>query len=415
MRVLIASSATGGHIYPALAIAEEIKKRDAEAEFLFVGAKWEIGRDIVGSAGYRQEFIDVSGFSRSNPLKNVKVLRDLARASGDVGRILGEFRPDACIGTGGHVSGPVIRAAKKAGIRTMIQEQNVIPGIANRLAERYADKVFVGFEGTAEYFKDREKVVVSGNPVRPAFAEAAAKRADIRKKHGVAEGAFCALFFGGSQGAGAINDAAVAAAGALLAPETAETAVKPKTAGAQEAPDTPDTPDEPDTPETPETPRVHPGYGGPYHFIVITGREYYSEVNSALDDLLKAQASGGFSITVMGYSDEIYELFAAADLIVARAGALTVTEIAHSGKASILIPSPNVTNNHQYYNAKALADAGAAVLMTEEELQAEPSPLLLEIEKLAAAPEKAAAMGVAAAGQAKQDSAKVIVDELFGS
>jgi len=373
MRVLIASSATGGHIYPALAIAEEIKKRDAEAEFLFVGAKWEIGRDIVGAAGYRQEFIDVSGFSRNNPLKNVKVLRELARATGDVGKILGDFRPDACIGTGGHVSGPVIRAAKKAGIRTMIQEQNVIPGIANRLAERYADKVFVGFKETAEYFKDRGKVVVSGNPVRPAFAEAAAKKADMRRKSGVAEGAFCVLFFGGSQGAGAINDAAVEAVGALMASKT------------------------------------------PYHFIVITGREYYSEVNGALDDLLKAQAPGDFSITAMGYSDEIYELFAAADLIVARAGALTVTEIAQSGKASILIPSPNVTNNHQYYNAKALADAGAAVLMTEEEMQAEPSPLLSEIERLAAAPENAEAMGRAAAGQATPDSAKVIVDELFGS
>ncbi|MCL2111135.1 MAG: undecaprenyldiphospho-muramoylpentapeptide beta-N-acetylglucosaminyltransferase [Clostridiales bacterium] len=368
MRALIASSATGGHIYPALAIAEEISRRAPEAEFLFVGAKWEIGKDIVRAAGYRQEFIDVSGFDRRNPLKSIKALCGLMRASGEIKKIIRDFKPDICIGTGGHVAGPVIRMARKAGVRTMIQEQNVIPGMANKLAEKYAERVFVGFKETAGYFKDGAKVVVSGNPVRAAFAEAAARRGEVRALYGISEGAFCVFFFGGSQGAGAINDAAIDAM--TLLGSSGET--------------------EP---------------GAEYYFFLVTGRDYYGDI--------KAKAGNMASCTVMEYADAIYELYAAADLIVSRAGALTVTEIVDSGKASILVPSPNVTNNHQYYNAKALADGGAAVLLPEDELTGE--RLAVEMQALAADKEVFEAMSVAAAGLARADAAKVIADEIFGS
>ena len=370
MRAMIASSATGGHIYPALAIAEEIKKRDAGAELLFVGAKWEIGKDIVKSAGYKQAFIDVSGIDRRNPFKALKSIAGLARASGEIKKILKEFNPDICIGTGGHVSGAVIRIASKAGIRTIIQEQNVMPGMANKLAEKYAGRVFVGFDDSVWYFKDRGKVAVSGNPVRAAFSEAAQRRAELRRKYGVADGAFCVLFFGGSQGADAINDAA------------AEIIEQGAGGGGEKA----------------------------RHYILITGRDLFEDVRARLAASLPALPE---RVALMDYSEKIYELYAAADLIVARAGALTVTEIAAGAKASILIPSPNVTNNHQYYNAKTLADAGAAVLLLEERIQG--GELAAEISRLADDPEKVKNMGIEAGKMAKADAAAVIVDEIFGS
>ena len=427
MKVLIASSATGGHIYPALAIAEEMKGRVPVAEFLFVGAKWEVSKDIVRAAGYRQAFIDARGFHGRNPIKNIGTLAALVRMSKEIGKILREFKPDICIGTGGHVSGPVVRAAKKAGVRTVLQEQNVLPGVANKLAERYADTIFVGFEDTVGRFKRPEKGIVSGNPVRAMIERPEVCRPGMRQKYGVPDGAFCVLVFGGSQGADAINKAAVNAIRSI-------------------------------------------GGRKGYFFILIAGRDYYEETAQAIYEATQGDGSyvsmtQGDGSSVSGHEDEakatqgdgsyvsgqekravcfeyaeaIHELYAAADLIVSRAGALTVTEIAHSGRASILIPSPNVTNNHQYYNAKTLADAGAAVLLTEDELSMDicnnrnnngsgndkdknnegdnyykGSRLLSEIESLARNPDIALGMGRAAAGLAKKEAAKVIVDEILG-
>jgi len=361
MRALIASSATGGHIYPALAVAEEIKKRDPAAEILFVGAKWEIGKDIVESAGYRQKFIEATGFDRKNPFKNFSVLASIVRSSGEIEKILDEFKPDICIGTGGHVSGPVIRVAKKNGIKTILMEQNVIPGMANKIAEKYADHIFVAFDDTVKHFREPGRVIVSGNPVRTAFAEAAKKRDELRKKYDIPLGAVCILVFGGSQGADSMNEAGVSLIGSLA------------------------------------------GEDG-FFVILITGRQLYEPV-------VDRHTAGAGNSLILDYSDEIYELFAASDLIVSRAGALTVTEIAHSGKASVLIPSPNVTNNHQYYNAKVLADAGAAVLLSEESLKV--GGLAAIVTELAADTEKIDEMGFKAAGLAKRDAAGVIADEIF--
>jgi len=367
MRALIASSATGGHIYPALAVADEIVKRDPAAEILFVGAKWEIGKDIVKTAGYRQVFIEATGFDRKNPFKNIAVIIKLAKASVEIKKILREFKPDVCVGTGGHVSGPVIRSASKAGIRTILMEQNVIPGMANKIAAKYADRIFVAFEDTAKYFKEVDKVVVSGNPIRPAFAEAAPRRDEARERHGVPEGAFCVLVFGGSQGADAINDAGVRLIESLA------------------------------------------GHEG-FFTILITGRQLYEPI---LERLAAGPAAGSGGYVILDYSDAIYELYAAADLIVSRAGALTVTEISFSARASILIPSPNVTNNHQYYNARVLADAGAATLLTEEEMTEEGlADVILE---LAADKDRLCEMGRKAAEAKRPNAAAVIVNEIFGS
>ncbi|GHU65405.1 UDP-N-acetylglucosamine--N-acetylmuramyl-(pentapeptide) pyrophosphoryl-undecaprenol N-acetylglucosamine transferase [Clostridia bacterium] len=375
VRLLLASSSTGGHIYPALAIAGEVRERDPDAEILFVSASWEIGKDIVGSYGYTQTFIDAQGFDRRHPWNNIATLRSLVRSSKQVKTILRDFRPDAVIGTGGHVSGPVVRGARKQGIRTMIQEQNVLPGLANRMAEKYADRVFIGFSEAAAYFKEQKKITVSGNPVRAEFF--AFDRAKARGDLGIPAEATVVFIFGGSQGASRINEAAV---------ETIE--------------------------------RLGGGKG--YTILVATGPQLYDEVLAKTKGLslcpvnkTEGQAFCLGDVRIMGYADPIAQYYAAADLIVSRAGALTVSEIAAVGRASILIPSPNVVNNHQLYNAMALGDLGAALILGEDEI--ENGGLAEWIELLVREPGKIKEMGETARTAAKPDAVKVIVDELFGT
>ncbi|MDR0874671.1 MAG: undecaprenyldiphospho-muramoylpentapeptide beta-N-acetylglucosaminyltransferase [Clostridiales Family XIII bacterium] len=367
MRLLLASSSTGGHIYPALAIAAEVRARDPDAEILFVSASWEIGKDIVGRYGYAQTFIDAQGFDRRNPFNNISTLRSLVRSSRQIKKIFRDFRPDIVMGTGGHVAGPVIRAARKQGIQAVIQEQNVLPGLANRLAERYADRVFVAFPEAAEHFKEKDKIVVSGNPVRAEFF--ALDREEARADLGIPEGNTAVFIFGGSQGASRINEAAIDVIKKL-------------------------------------------GGGKGYTILFATGPQLYDEVLAAL--VIPGADPGSMdSVHVMDYADPISRYYSAADLIVSRAGALTVSEVAAAGRASILIPSPNVVGNHQLYNAKALEDLGAALILDESEIA--DGGLAEKIEELAGDPGKLRAMGEAAKRGAKPDAVKVIVDELFGT
>jgi UDP-N-acetylglucosamine--N-acetylmuramyl-(pentapeptide) pyrophosphoryl-undecaprenol N-acetylglucosamine transferase len=362
VKALIASSATGGHLYPALAVAERIKRRDGGARILFVGARYEIGKDIVGAAGFEQTAIDVTGFDRRRPLRNVETARNLIRSGAQIRGIFGAFQPDVVFGTGGYVCGPVIREAKKAGIPAYIQEQNVIPGLANKMAEKYADKVFLAFEASAGHFRGKGKLLITGNPIRDAFLTAG--QADCRAKLGIADGDTALLIFGGSQGADAINKAAM------------DVALR---------------------------------FGGRegFHIFFLTGKDLYRQTCEGLARLFAERPAG---VHVMGYTDTIHEYFAAADLIVARSGALTVSEIAVSGKASVLIPSPNVTNNHQYFNAKVLADAGAAIILNE----ADAAGLSDVIEELTADRARLSEMGENARKVARPDAADVIIDEIYG-
>lgn len=362
MKVLMASSATGGHIYPALAIAEQIKIRDPEAQILFVGARKEISGKIVSSEGYHSIPIDISGIHRKDLWKNVITARDIALSSFQVRKILKKFKPDIVIGTGGYVCGPVIREANKAGIKTYIHEQNVIPGVANKLSEKYATKIFIAFEGAAEHFKEKEKIIVTGNPVRKSFFQA--ERTRNREKFGIKEDEIAILIFGGSQGAHAINDAAL------------------------------------DTIE-----KIGSKKG--LHIFVITGRRSYWDIKNKLSDIAEQKTA---NVRLMDYTTTMNEYFAAVDLIISRSGALTVSEIAISGKASILVPSPNVTGNHQYYNAKALGDVGAAILMNDEELAN--GGLSMQIDTIITDEVKMKEMGEAAKTIARRDSAEVIFDEI---
>jgi len=323
MKVIMTGGGTGGHIYPAVAIADKIKKKNPDAEILFVGTRRGLEKDLVPKNGYDIKFITVSGFNRKNLFKNVKTMRDLAKGSRESKKILEEFRPDAVIGTGGYVCGPVMRTAAKMGIPTYIHEQNAFPGVTNKLLEKSAKKVFIAFPAAAEHFHHKDKLIVTGNPVRKNFFKADQMQA--RKELGIPENAFVLMSFGGSRGAEKINSVMIDALPAFAGDKNIFT-------------------------------------------IFVTGKYY----NQSVKEEIEARGiTPSPNVRILEYIDNMDKYIAACDLVVSRAGALTVSEITVCGRASILVPSPNVTGNHQYYNAKAAADAGGAILAEDKDFTAE--------------------------------------------
>lgn len=364
MNVILACSATGGHIYPALAIAEKISRKDPEGKILFIVTPSETFADSVAEYGYEVAYIDVRGIRRKKIIENLRLIKDMAISSKQIKGIFKGFNPDLVIGTGGYVSGYVVRAACKAGIPAFLHEQNVVPGLSNRLSERYVKKVFVAFPECREHFKDKDKVVFSGNPVRRAFITAGA--ADYRGKMGISPKATVLLAFGGSQGAERLNEAMTEALDILQDEEHLEV-------------------------------------------FFITGRYLYE---SAMERLSAAGLDRKPNYHVMDYCENIHEYYAAADLIIGRSGAITVSEIAVCGKASILVPSPNVTGDHQYFNAKTLADKGAAIIIREEGLTGR--RLADEVKRLMRNKATLNRMSEAAAAQGRIDVTDVIYDHIKG-
>lgn len=316
MKVIMTGGGTGGHIYPAIAIADEIKSRHPDAEIIFVGTERGMEKDIVPKAGYPIKFITVSGLNRKNPIKLIKTLKDLNHGLHEAKQIIKEFKPDLVIGTGGYVCGPVMKTAAGMGIKTYIHEQNAFPGLTNKLLSRGAERVFVAFDDAKKYFKTKKEPVTVGNPVRHAFTEV--DRQAARESLGVKEDEFMVLSFGGSLGAQRINDEMTVAAERL---------------------------------------RDRAGL----RIFFVTGRRYYSSIMENAD---KTNAR----VTYLKYIDDMPKYLNACDLAITRSGALTVSEITACGRASVMIPSPYVTNNHQYYNAKVVADRGGAILIEEKDL-----------------------------------------------
>lgn len=316
MKVIMTGGGTGGHIYPAIAIADEIKSRHPDAEIIFVGTERGMEKDIVPKAGYPIKFITVSGLNRKNPVKLIKTLRDLNHGLHEAKQIIKEFKPDLVIGTGGYVCGPVMKTAAGMGIKTYIHEQNAFPGLTNKLLSRGAERVFVAFDDAKKYFKTKKEPITVGNPVRHAFTEV--DRQAARESLGVKEDEFMVLSFGGSLGAQRINDEMTVAAERL---------------------------------------RDRAGL----RIFFVTGKRYYSSIMENAD---KTNAR----VTYLQYIDDMPKYLNACDLAITRSGALTVSEITACGRASVMIPSPYVTNNHQYYNAKVVADRGGAILIEEKDL-----------------------------------------------
>lgn len=320
MRVLLSGGGTGGHIYPALAIAENIKKRIPDAEIAFVGTPYGMENKLIPREGYHLYHVDVRGFSRSLSPKNIKAVWLALTSPNAAKKIINEFKPDIVIGTGGYVCWPILVAASKLGIPACVHESNAVPGAAVKKLQKYCDVIFTNFEETARHLSSAKKILNVGNPVRNTvkYDYNSARRTlgvDGKYKHMI-------LSFGGSLGAQKLNDAMLSVFDTYLR-------------------------------NHPEILAVH-----------AAGSRYYEEVSESAK---KLGLDACENIQILEYVYDMPIRMAAADIVVTRAGAMTISEIALNKKAAVMIPSPNVTNNHQYKNAKVLADRGAGILIEESE------------------------------------------------
>lgn len=319
MRIVLTGGCTGGHIYPALAIGDKFKEMQPDAEIIFIAHPYGLETTIVPKAGYDLKLVTADWFDRSNPIKLAKTLLNTAKGRREAYQIMKKFKPDVVVSTGSFVSVPVVLAGVKYGADIYIQEQNAFAGLSNRLLAKHANKIFLGFEAGESQFKEKEKLVYSGNPVRSEFSgrNQMADRAEL----GIPEDDIVIMAFGGSLGSSCIN-------------EIGEEIVKK--------------------------------YGGKegISFIFGTGRNYYDETV----EHLKSKGLLNFdNVHMAPYIDGMPRTLSASDIIISRSGALSVAEITMSGRAAIFVPSPNVTADHQYFNAKAVADKGGAYIVRESE------------------------------------------------
>lgn len=342
MKVLLAGGGTAGHINPALAIAGYIKNKRNDAEFLFIGNRGGMEQRLVPQAGFDIKSITISGFKRSfspkSMLENVKTVSRTFTSSREAKKIIAEFKPDICIGTGGYVSGPVIRTAAKMGIPCIIHEQNAYPGITNKMLAKSVKKVMLAVPDAKKYFDKNVDFVITGNPVRQEILTA--KKEESRKELGL-DNRPVVLSFGGSLGARKINEAVAD----LVA---------------------------------------RSGIDGRYQHIHAYGS--YGDWFPQLVEEKGTDIADCSNLDIRPYIDNMPTCMAAADLVICRAGAITLSEIQAMGKPAILIPSPNVAENHQYHNAMALVNAGAADIIEEKDLTG--AALMRKTDKMLLNPEK---------------------------
>jgi len=313
-RVIISGGGTGGHIFPAISIANALRVIDPEVEILFVGAEGRMEMEKIPAAGYKIIGLPVSGLQRRLILKNIKVLINLFRSLRLARKVLKEFNPDVVVGVGGYASGPVLRQAGKMGIPTLIQEQNSYAGITNKLLAKKASVICVAYDGMEKYFP-AEKIIKTGNPVRQNFDNIESLKSEALKFFNLKKDLPVVLVLGGSLGAGTINNS------------LSENMNKLRDSECQ--------------------------------WLWQTGKYYFENVNALVN------VSFNENISVHGFINRMDLAYAAADVIVSRAGAGTISELCLVGKPVILIPSPNVAEDHQTKNAKALSDRQAAVYIAD--------------------------------------------------
>jgi len=324
-RVIFTCGGTAGHVNPAIALAQLMHEKDPSTEFLFVGAERGLEKDLVPKAGYAFKTVHISSFHRSFKPKEIKhnlnSVYNLMRAPGEARAILREFRPDAVIGTGGYASFPMVKAAAKAGIPTAVHESNAVPGLTTEMLEPFADRIMVGFEACRQYYKHPDKVMVTGTPVRGDFF--ALTKEEAKKQLGVDDGRPLIVSFWGSLGAAGMNRQMAD----LLALEAAKE---------------------------------------PFHHIHAAGKNGYPTVRVLLQekgiDLEKHP-----SLQLREYIYDMAVVMRAADLVICRAGASTISELTALGVPALIVPSPYVTNNHQEKNARVLEAAGGAVVLLEKD------------------------------------------------
>ncbi len=358
MKILFAGGGTAGHINPALAVAGYIREKAPDTEILFVGNRGGMEETLVPKAGFRIELITISGFRRSlSPqavAHNFKTVKRTFSSSKEAKAIIQDFNPDICVGTGGYVSGPVLRTAAKMGIPTIIHEQNAYPGVTNKMLAKSAKRVMLAVKDAEKHFDKNTRIVVTGNPVRGEVISA--DKAKAREKLGVDDRPLV-LSFGGSLGAKMINENVAA----LIARSGRDKAYQ----------------------------HIH-GYGR-------NGRWFPDLVKEKGADIDECD-----NLDVREYIDNMADCMAAADLVISRAGAITLSEIQVLGKPAVLIPSPNVAENHQYHNAMALVNNGAAEIIEEKDLTED---LLIEkVDGLLKNPEKLKAYSEASKRMAISDA-----------
>ncbi|MEM9052424.1 MAG: undecaprenyldiphospho-muramoylpentapeptide beta-N-acetylglucosaminyltransferase [Bacteroidota bacterium] len=313
-RVIISGGGTGGHIFPAIAIADAIKEIKPDAEFLFVGALGRMEMEKVPNAGYEIKGLEISGFQRSLSAKNLsfplKVLKSLNASK----RIIKDFKPDVAVGVGGYASGPMLHVASKKNVPALIQEQNSFPGITNRLLAKRVDRICVSYEGMEKWFPS-EKMLMTGNPIRSAVVDIEGKREIGIEAFGLDKSKTTLLIVGGSLGARTINESIAGVLDEIIASE--------------------------------------------YQVIWQTGKHFIDKAKELIDSQKIS------NVKATAFIEDMDLAYAAADLIISRAGAMALSELCLIGKPSVLVPSPNVAEDHQTKNAMALVKNKAAKMVSD--------------------------------------------------
>ncbi|MDR2962162.1 MAG: undecaprenyldiphospho-muramoylpentapeptide beta-N-acetylglucosaminyltransferase [Bacteroidales bacterium] len=326
MRVIISGGGTGGHIFPAISIAEELKRQDPSVEILFVGANNRMEMEKVPQAGFNIVGLPISGFVRSLSFKNMQTINNIFKSLSRAKKIIKDFQPDIAVGVGGYASGPMLFAAQRAGIPTLIQEQNSYAGLTNKILGKRVQKVCVAYDNMTKFFKP-ERIVFTGNPVRPAIQNITCTRAESEDFFKLDATKKTILVVGGSLGARTIN-------------QSIEAHLEEFTqAGVQ--------------------------------VIWQTGKQYFAQAQES--------AKNYENIKVFDFIRAMDMAFTAADIIISRAGAGTISELCIVGKPCIFVPSPNVTEDHQTHNALALVHKNAALLVKDSEAREKLCAAALEL------------------------------------
>ncbi|WP_422486532.1 undecaprenyldiphospho-muramoylpentapeptide beta-N-acetylglucosaminyltransferase [Gudongella sp. DL1XJH-153] len=361
MRIIISGGGTGGHIYPALAIADGLKNRYKDIEILYVGTKGSLEEELSTNAGYEFQSIHVKGMPRRFNKKSTVAVAELFRGLHDSRKILDKFKPDLVVGTGGYVCGPILYRAARSKIPTVIHEQNAFPGITNKILSRFVDKVLITYEESRKYFTKCRDVSLTGNPIRQDIL--LTDKQEARKELGFDEKPLV-LSFGGSGGQRSLNDSMLGVLKKIILEN-----------------------------------RIN--------LIHVTGKSHY---NSFFEKIEEEKIQIGDNVEIISYHHSMPLAISAADIVITSGGAIALAEISAAGKPSILIPKAYTAENHQEFNARAFEDNGAAKLILEKELN--PEILFESIMKLVFDDEKLNAMSKKSRELGNPGATILIIEEI---
>lgn len=357
MKYLISGGGTGGHIFPAVSIANALREKDPEADILFVGALGRMEMERVPQAGYKIVGLPVRGFFRAHMWKNIGVLKDLIVSIHQVRRVIRDFRPDVAVGVGGYASGAAMWVAAQMGIPVLLQEQNGFAGVTNKLMKKKAAKICVAYPGMDKFFP-ADKILLTGNPIRQALLTSKPDKPEGARKN--------LLIIGGSLGARTINETIINHLWELLHSDV--------------------------------------------QIVWQTGKLYYEQCQEALTQAMIDHSNLESNITCTEFVTDMAKAYHDADLVISRAGASSISEICLLGKASILVPSPNVAEDHQTHNAMVLVKKDAAIMVADKDAD---SDLVRTALELLHNDELLASLGKNATQLGFPDAANVIADEVM--